>query len=125
MGWRKENEHKMTVQAAIRTTDDRRYRIWSLSDDLPVSAQGDSREEAIRNFRAEADKAMRQSVEIITLEIPEPALDKELTIADSPEWQAAKGILADDDDYAAFMEGVHRRRRELDELEEQWQTSSS
>lgn len=108
----------MTVKAAVRTTDDNRYRVRSLDVDLPVTAEGDSREEAIENFRLEADKATRQSFEIIEIEISDPApRNKPLTVAHSPEWHAAKGILSAEE-YEHFMDAIYRRRREMDENEE-------
>lgn len=109
----------MQVQAIIETLDDHRFRVRALSDTAHM-AEGDTRDQAITNFRAGVREMPVRPVEIITIEIP----DDEMTVADSPLWQAAKGILADEEDYAIFMEGVHNRRRELDELEARWQNNS-
>ncbi len=102
---------------------DQRFRVRDLSN-AAHTAEGDTRDQAITNFRTVVRETPIRPVEVITIDISDVVPSDEMTVADSPLWQAAKGILADEDDYAIFMEGVHNRWRELDELEARWQNNS-
>lgn len=123
----------MQIQAAVEITESHRYRVHLLGG-LPVTAEGDTRDQALDNFRAAAHVAASRIVEVVTVEVsettpqekfvtgdlPEPAL----TVGELPEHQSVAGGFTDAEADALFWEGIHRRRRELDEIEGRWQHDS-
>ncbi len=71
---------------------------------LPLTAEGATREEALRWVKEKIQEQISQGAELVTLEAP----------ADNP-WPPMFGVFRDDPDFDAWQEAIAEYRRQVDE----------
>ena len=97
----------MNVHGLVEQIDKNRYRV-TISQPVNLSAEGESREEAIEHLRQLADQRMTAG-QIVEIDLP--------SVPWTNPWVDSAGIWRDHPDLDDYLANIARYRHQVDEAE--------